>query len=394
MNELKNTHPGEILKDFLVDYNLSQNKLAMELRVPVRRINAIIKEERGITADTAVRLSKFFGNSAQFWLNLQETYDIVKAEDELSTELKKITVMMLTVMVVLTMTGCCTTFSKKTSNVCFETENKTESDQVTVVVTNAWNNEIIHEGKSGDLVELKNGYSNSKTYKPQRGYYHAFFFKPGYTPVEVALGGKIRSLAYWNAIFFIPFLNLGWDIDKDSGCLWYLEPRIVCKFDKVNEKTKNITAEQMKSVFLVGYKKNLVEFRKKKEIELKAWTRRRCEAILKSMNIPGLVEGDPNGSKYEQRLSKLKTTREIFSFANKFRIGTPIRVKALVKICLILNGRDAVMDFFNSYSFSEKFIIKGELIQTGEKVFGGAGREYESMGTHFTQSSIIAIGLF
>jgi addiction module HigA family antidote len=90
MNELKNIHPGEILKDFLIDYNLSQNKLAMEIRVPVRRINAIINEERGITADTAVRLSKFFGNSSEFWLNLQETYDIVKAKEELAAELKQI----------------------------------------------------------------------------------------------------------------------------------------------------------------------------------------------------------------------------------------------------------------------------------------------------------------
>ena len=90
MDELKNIHPGEILKDFLTDYNLSQSKLARELRIPARRINAIINEERGITADTAVRLSKYFGNSTEFWLNLQETYDIAKSKEELSDELSKI----------------------------------------------------------------------------------------------------------------------------------------------------------------------------------------------------------------------------------------------------------------------------------------------------------------
>jgi antitoxin HigA-1 len=90
MKDLGNIHPGEALTEFLEDYNLSQNRLATELRVPVRRINAIIREERGITADTAVRLSRFFGNSAQFWLNLQEIYDITRTEAELASELEKI----------------------------------------------------------------------------------------------------------------------------------------------------------------------------------------------------------------------------------------------------------------------------------------------------------------
>jgi antitoxin HigA-1 len=90
MNELKNIHPGEILKDFLVDYNLSQTRLAGELRVPVRRINAIVKGNRAITTDTAVRLSKFFGNSIEFWLRLQEVYDIEETKAELTTELEQI----------------------------------------------------------------------------------------------------------------------------------------------------------------------------------------------------------------------------------------------------------------------------------------------------------------
>lgn len=90
MNELKNIHPGEILKDFLVDYNLSQTKLANELLVPVRRINAIVNGNRAITVDTAVRLSKFFGNSTEFWLRLQEVYDIEETKVKLTTELKQI----------------------------------------------------------------------------------------------------------------------------------------------------------------------------------------------------------------------------------------------------------------------------------------------------------------
>ncbi len=90
MTDITNVHPGLALAEFLEDYNLTQSKLARELRVPVRRINAIIKGNRAITADTAVRLSKFFGNSAEFWLGLQELYDITKAQNELSLELEKI----------------------------------------------------------------------------------------------------------------------------------------------------------------------------------------------------------------------------------------------------------------------------------------------------------------
>ncbi len=79
MTDIANVHPEAALAEFLEDYNLSQNKLTREIRVPVRRINAIINGERAITADTAVRLSKFFGNRAEFWLGLQELYDILCA---------------------------------------------------------------------------------------------------------------------------------------------------------------------------------------------------------------------------------------------------------------------------------------------------------------------------
>jgi addiction module HigA family antidote len=85
--DVTNVHPGETLREFLDDYELSQSALARELRVPVRRINAIVNGERGITADTAVRLSRFFGNSVDFWLNLQRLYDVRAAELKLAGEL-------------------------------------------------------------------------------------------------------------------------------------------------------------------------------------------------------------------------------------------------------------------------------------------------------------------
>ena len=74
---MKPIHPGEILnKEFLEPLGLSQNELARQIGVPPRRVNEIVLEKRGITADTAMRLSKFFGTSAQFWLNLQANYDL------------------------------------------------------------------------------------------------------------------------------------------------------------------------------------------------------------------------------------------------------------------------------------------------------------------------------
>jgi addiction module HigA family antidote len=90
MADITNVHPGMALAEFLSDYNLSQNKLAREIRVPVRRINAIVNGKRAITSDTAVRLSKFFGNRAEFWLGLQELYDITRTKHELAEELLRI----------------------------------------------------------------------------------------------------------------------------------------------------------------------------------------------------------------------------------------------------------------------------------------------------------------
>ncbi|QTG75178.1 HigA family addiction module antitoxin [Trueperella pecoris] len=70
-------HPGEILmEDFLEGFGISQNKLALAIGVPPRRINEIVHGKRGITADTAIRLSRYFGTSAEFWMNLQSNYEL------------------------------------------------------------------------------------------------------------------------------------------------------------------------------------------------------------------------------------------------------------------------------------------------------------------------------
>ena len=74
------THPGEVLnEEFLKPLGLSINALALGLRVPATRIGAIVKGERSVTADTALRLARFFGTSAEFWINLQATHDLTKA---------------------------------------------------------------------------------------------------------------------------------------------------------------------------------------------------------------------------------------------------------------------------------------------------------------------------
>ena len=74
---MKNIHPGEILaKEFLTPFNISAYKLAKDIDIPQTRVSAVIKGKRRITADTALRLSKYFGNSAKFWLGLQDDYDL------------------------------------------------------------------------------------------------------------------------------------------------------------------------------------------------------------------------------------------------------------------------------------------------------------------------------
>lgn len=75
-------HPGEVLmEDFIKGFGITQNKLAVSIGVPPRRINEIVHGKRGITADTALRLGRFFGVEPQFWLNLQTRYELEVAED-------------------------------------------------------------------------------------------------------------------------------------------------------------------------------------------------------------------------------------------------------------------------------------------------------------------------
>ena len=85
-------HPGEVLmEDFIEGFGITQNKLAVAIGVPPRRINEIVHGKRAVTADTALRLGKYFGVSAQFWLNLQTQYDLDVAEDRLSMQIDAIT---------------------------------------------------------------------------------------------------------------------------------------------------------------------------------------------------------------------------------------------------------------------------------------------------------------
>ncbi len=92
MAKLNNIHPGEILlKDFLEPMEISQNRLARSVFVPPRRINEIVLGKRSITADTALRLSRYFGTSEKFWLGLQDDYDLEEARAGLGNTLSNIT---------------------------------------------------------------------------------------------------------------------------------------------------------------------------------------------------------------------------------------------------------------------------------------------------------------
>lgn len=91
MEKLPNIYPGEILKEeFLIPLNVTAYKLAKETNIPQTRVSEIIKGKRRITADTALRLSQFFGNSAKFWLGLQDDFDIEEAVTEKGAELSDI----------------------------------------------------------------------------------------------------------------------------------------------------------------------------------------------------------------------------------------------------------------------------------------------------------------
>ena len=91
MEKLENIHPGEILNsEFLVPLEISAYRLSKDLKIPQTRISEIIKGNRRITADTALRLSKYFGNSAKFWLGIQNDFDIEEEKEAKKLELKEI----------------------------------------------------------------------------------------------------------------------------------------------------------------------------------------------------------------------------------------------------------------------------------------------------------------
>lgn len=91
MAKLKNIHPGEILQEeFLVPFEISAYRLSKDIGIPQTRISEILKGNRRITADTALRLSKYFGNSAKFWLGLQDDFDLEEESRAMKTALNSI----------------------------------------------------------------------------------------------------------------------------------------------------------------------------------------------------------------------------------------------------------------------------------------------------------------
>ncbi len=91
MEKLANVHPGEVLfYEFLEPLEVSAYRLSKDLKIPQTRISQIVKGRRRITADTALRLSKYFGNSAKFWLGLQDDFDIEEEREEKKKELDQI----------------------------------------------------------------------------------------------------------------------------------------------------------------------------------------------------------------------------------------------------------------------------------------------------------------
>lgn len=91
MKKLKNIHPGEILlEEFLKPLSISQYKLAKDIGIPQTRVSQIIKGNRRITADTALRISQYFGNSAKFWLGLQDDFDLEEEKSAIEELLKTI----------------------------------------------------------------------------------------------------------------------------------------------------------------------------------------------------------------------------------------------------------------------------------------------------------------
>jgi addiction module HigA family antidote len=89
-NRMRAIHPGEILREeYLVPLGMSANALAIELHVPAPRINDIVRERRAISPDTALRLSRYFGTTAQFWLNLQNSFDLKQAQSVIGRKIER-----------------------------------------------------------------------------------------------------------------------------------------------------------------------------------------------------------------------------------------------------------------------------------------------------------------
>ncbi len=89
-NGMRPVHPGEVLReDYLVPLEMSANALAKALNVPAPRINDVVRERRGVTADTAMRLARYFGGDARSWLNLQAAYDLRVAEQAIGKKIER-----------------------------------------------------------------------------------------------------------------------------------------------------------------------------------------------------------------------------------------------------------------------------------------------------------------
>jgi addiction module HigA family antidote len=89
-SKMRPIHPGEILREeFLTPLEMSAHALPQAIRVPATRVNDIVNGRRGVTADTALRLARYFGNSAEFWLNLQAAYDLRTAERDVAPKIEK-----------------------------------------------------------------------------------------------------------------------------------------------------------------------------------------------------------------------------------------------------------------------------------------------------------------
>lgn len=87
--KLPPVHPGEILKETLDDLGMSMNQLAQAIRVPANRVSAIVAGSRSITGETALRLARYFGTTAEYWINMQSHYDLEVARDEWESAVKK-----------------------------------------------------------------------------------------------------------------------------------------------------------------------------------------------------------------------------------------------------------------------------------------------------------------